>query len=226
MVIKKRKRILAFGFLIVGSIVLVVWIINLLLAKPETEAPGNQVLSFNPPGCSLPCVIGITPGKTTFEQALKIAASSVPDNQIISDNEFWIEAKGKSIRIFITLELQDPRLEYLQQITLSTHGNGSITSLGNLLDAGYVPEQVFRSRASGPDTVALLLTFSNQPQVIVQITGYGQVEYSSPVMDIIIVDGKYRPYLLELIRAKRHFEDEVTWLGFTSVKEYQQIPPG
>ena len=59
----------------------------------QAYAAPQHVFSFDPTDCYLPCVFGITPGKTTWHEYYELATSSVPPEQQTfgGDTDFWLK---------------------------------------------------------------------------------------------------------------------------------------
>jgi hypothetical protein len=218
----QKNRWYLLGSLVLGLlIILVIWFSGMLASS---ESQSNQLLAFSPDNCSLPCVMGVVPGETSWEQALLTVSSLVPSNQMINEQEFGVRDPITGSQLFITLQREDPRVgDFAKSIELRTRGSSSITTLGVLLDKGYTPDRVFRARVSGPNTVPLLLTFKNTSHLVVFITGYGEVNRESPV-DVLVVLAEQSQYVLRDIIMTRHFENEIDWIGFASVEKYWQLP--
>jgi hypothetical protein len=216
----KRTRWYVVGFLVIGLLaILFLWRIRFYTSP---ESPPSQILAFNPSNCFLPCVMGVVPGETGWSQTLQIVSSLIPTEQIINQQEFWVKDPKTGSSVFISLQREAPYAgDFAKLIELRTDSPNQITSLGVLLDEGYIPSKVFRARTSGPNVIALLLTFENHPELVVVVIGINEVNASSPIRDLFVL-AKQSEYVLEDIRAQGHFEDEITWMGFASVNEYWQ----
>jgi hypothetical protein len=219
---KKTRRAILLGLVLVALLLMTLWLSGTFCSNDRRP---TKILAFNPKGCFLPCVMNIVPGEDSFTESSETVASLVPDSQKVNAQEFWVEGEGENMEIYITLKAEDPRAgDFVKLIELRFHGTGQLTTLGTLLDAGYEPDRVFRSRASGPQSIGLIITFKNQPQVIAVVAGIDRIENQSPIREIFVI-AKQSQYVLNDIITLRHFEDEITWIGFASVEEYwQQLP--
>jgi hypothetical protein len=103
---------------------------------------------------------------------------------------------------------------------LATHGQ--ITTLGAFLNAGYVPDRVFRIRVTGPNAISLILTFENRPHVAVTVVGIGQIDQNSKIDSISVFSPATESYQFEYQR--RYHPDEIRWIGYASNEEYWQLP--
>lgn len=212
-----RRNIVLVGLVFIGLIVVVVLV---LLARTDDD----RILLFNPPGCTLPCVLGITPGITSFDDALRVIDQTIPPQQIVSAGSFWIKT-DQGTRIDILLQRTDPREgDYVVEIQLSS--DDRITTLGTLLRSYGEPSTVFRGRVAGPNSVRLLITFEKEP-ILAVIVGDHHVNAQSPVILILAVasNKEDRAWKLYDLRVQSHFDDEIEWLGYASVDDYWSTLP-
>ena len=214
MQISQKMLVLMLGGLSLGVLVLLILIWRL---------PANSqdaIFSPNPQGCILPCIMNIIPGTTKFAQAYSYIAFSVPKEQVVNESEFWMK-NGDQTKVFITLEGHDPRLgNDVEQINLWAQGSQGITTLGKMLNAGYIPSKVFRARVSGPNAVTLLITWGAQQQIVTIVDGSGGVSAQSPIPSMYVFSEKYQTEFLGDLRLTQHFDDEIHWLGLNTVDAY------
>lgn len=184
----------------------------------ETE---EFVLAFNPENCELPCVWGITPGQTEISEALDIIASTVPDEQIDPAGTFWILDSGEN-QIFIELHQSGPQnVDFVSQITVSTPYSGSVATLGDFLDNGYQPTQVFRGNVNPLGGINLLIAFDRN-DIVVGLYDT-QISPESPITILYSLDPDLSESLLGTILTVKNFQ-EISWIGFASVEDYLDLP--
>ncbi len=213
----KMRLALVFGLVIVvGSILLWFW------SKQAIPVRKNLVV-FNPSGCFLPCVAGVIAGDTDFQRVETIIQSQVPNAKRINESEFWVSQENTDGRLLLSVQSGDPRDgHYVHRIDLNTMDRSgiTITTLGELFDAGFVPIQVFRSRVSGPNTVNLLLVLGEKRQIIARIAPTGKVEPTTSVISLSVLAPQNREDLLGDIRAIGHWDYEIKWDGYGSIDRY------
>lgn len=171
--------------------------------------------------CALPCVYGITAGVTKYSQLKEIITSHVPQAQITDESSsFWVSGDDNT-KIFITIKkaLPNPTNNVLS-VELSTHSEGKIISLGEMLDAGLTPQKVFLGRVSGPNAANLLIVFGDKEQIVGQIAAIDAVDSSSPITDLFLLDPENRSWLLDEVKNTRNFDQQISWLGYGSVTQY------
>ncbi len=172
--------------------------------------------------CSLPCLFDITAGTTNYLQAAENIKNYVPEDQITENGErtsnLWIYGEDRT-KIFVVVKQVFPS-DTVTIIELSTHGQGKITSIGDMISAGYKPMRVFRNRIQGPNTVNLLITFGENEEIIGVVSGSYSVNADSPIDNLFLVDSNYLQWILDDIRTIRNYDFEITWLGYASVDAY------
>ncbi|MBC6952415.1 hypothetical protein DWB58_31270 [candidate division KSB1 bacterium] len=189
----------------------------------HTDAGGSDTqakdlnLEFNPEGCELPCVWGITPGQTEINEALDIVTSTVPDEQIGGPiGTFWIRDSNEN-QVFIELHQSGPQnVELVSQITVLMPYGGNLGTLGDFLGAGYHPSQVFRGDINPPNEVNLLITF-DQDGLVVEIHDT-QISPKSFVTTLYVLD----PDLSAILVVKDL--PEISWIGFAPAEDYLNLP--
>ncbi len=205
--LKTVGLMIVLGLLIAGDI----------LSRDKTER--DPILTFNPPGCVLPCVLGVTPGETDFNNAVAILEDSPQVQGINRGVEFEIEdQQGYPITLIIRRE--SPLVgNNVGWIDIYAEWNKSITTLGPFLDRYGNPEQTFRIRATGPNVVVLLTSFENG-SILAEIVAVDQVGPNSEIDHLRIIAPYYVESGLEELTLIQHFDDEVTWLGYAPIEAY------
>ncbi len=179
--------------------------------------------------CALPCIFDITIGKTDFSSVANNITSQIPTNQIIEKYErywnFWIYGTDHN-KTYVTIKSIFPfPSNSITSIELSNQGQGRVISLGDMIDAGFKPTKVFRNRVSGPNSVNLLITFGKDEQIIGEVSASNSLNAQSPISDLYLANQQYSELLLDDIRAIRHYDYEIKWLGYASVDIYWANPP-
>lgn len=188
--------------------------------------PKSRVLAFNPSGCELPCVLNIVPGTTTESQAEDILAARTSFHND-GDPDFEYQLTGDlPDQPYIGVRYMNPfapNYVYLLRVTVTS--SKGLTTLGQMLAAGYRIHRVIRSSYAGgmEDTCLFLFTFDNNDQIIAIVVAFGNMDLSSVVTDIYVIDRQDHD-AFQSIRDQWHGDDEIRWLGFTSVLRYQSEP--
>lgn len=179
-------------------------------------------LEFNPEGCELPCVWGITPGQTEINEALDIITSTVPDEQIGGPiGTFWIRDSNEN-QVFIELHQSGPQnVELVSQITVLMPYGGNLGTLGDFLGVGYYPTQVFRGNVNALGGVNLLIAFDRDGLAAGLYDT--QISSASPVTILYSLDPSSSNDLLSFILVKGHYH-EISWIGFASADDYLNLP--
>jgi hypothetical protein len=192
-------------------------------AALRNSATIRQLLSFNAGDCLLPCVLGIEIGKTPVEVAEGILMSAVPEEQQVSRTEIWILGEDQTTKIYINLVPEDPRLgDYIRQISITAEDRGYITTLGQALEAGYVPSKVYRNAVNPPNSVNLLLVTNAGTPIAFWVSGFNQVDVQSPIVQIIVTKEVSQ---MNAHRVTTHFMTEIAWQGSADVEDYINALP-
>lgn len=190
-----------------------------------TERP--QIISFNPSGCFLPCVLNIYPGRTELSEVFNTLNTYLPHNQVSRRSElrFDVSININDNQFFVAFDGVDSRLgTKVEQIDISLLTNkGSIITLGDLINAGYVPEKVFRNRVSGgPNTANLLVVFDNQ--IVSRLLATNQINSQTPIVELTLISQQEYSLLLQRILDDWNFDYEISWLGFAPIENYLSAP--
>jgi hypothetical protein len=189
----------------------------------------DRVLAFNPPGCELPCVIGVVPDITTASEAEKILSQRTirnPNANLVSE---MLIVGDKPNQAFIWVDLHYPNLpgpRYVSQVGISARDEIPLTTLGQMLNAGYKVHKVFRSNYAmlHADHGIFLLTFAPENQIVASVLVTQSMDSSTKITDIYVLSTKNNDYNLRQIKAKWHSEDEIRWLGFAPIQSYFDEP--
>jgi hypothetical protein len=117
---------------------------SLPIAAVSHESDREQVLSFNPPACLMPCIFKIVPGETNYEDTLAWINAEFSLQQQVRPGKFWIQ-DDEGTQIYVTMRTY-PGVQDVTKIELTTYGEGHIVTLGQMLEAGYEPIRIFRGR--------------------------------------------------------------------------------
>ena len=174
--------------------------------------------------CEPSSLYGIRFGQTSYRRALNIIVG-IPTIQVnISDvSPFWI-AGLEGNRLYLKV---DSRLPYRDAVGLELHtfDETPIFSLGDLIESGCQPTHAYRIRATGADTVVLLLVFGRYNQTIVAVDAHTSVHADSAITDVWLVPPQDSEAYLKDIRVSGHFDDEITWRGYSSIEDYWAEAP-
>lgn len=184
----------------------------------------SNLLWFNPEGCHLPCVWNIVPGETSMDEAIHIIETTVPPEQIVYSGLFWItDADGSQIYIEVSQSVS--RIgNYVRQIAVNSYIDGEIATLGEFLDAGYVPSQVFRNKVNGPGGVSLFILFDDNRTAVGVFDDF--ISADTPIMNLVIIAENEEEYLLGGNRLfQEFFTYELSWIGYASAQEYLDLAP-
>jgi hypothetical protein len=205
-------------FLVIAAITAAIYV-------ARTFALQQAIPSFNPPGCILPCIAGVIPGKTDISQAAAIINSVLPNKlYFISDSGLSFQESPNGHEVHLDFDGIDPREgRYVKQIQASTDGKSKLTTLGAMITAGFVPTRVFRSKVSGPDSINLLIVFGTDQQIIAYVGATKRVSPDTPIENLITTAKE--SWILDDVRMTSHFEDEITWLGFAPIDTYWNASP-
>jgi hypothetical protein len=203
---------------LIGIVTVTIWGIR-------TFTSPQPIPSFNPPGCVLPCLAGVTPGETEARRAAALIALSLPHTpRFLSDGELSFQESPDGYLVYLDFDSTDPREgNYVKQIEASTGGKGKLTTLGALIATGLTPTRVFRNGVGGPDSISLLIVFGTDQQVVARVGATKIVGPETPIDDLITIAKE--SWILDDICAMSHFDDEIAWLGFRPVETYWNAPP-
>ena len=169
----------------------------------------------------LPCILGIVPGETDFTSALQELASIGTQQGI----EFKTATEGGTT-LFAEVKGTDPRSgRYVSQLLIYALYPNKVTTLGDILNAGYRPVRVFRRRVNGPGGVSLLIVFGEDQTIIADISGYDSVNADSPVRSLTVIAKVDQEWRLGDILMVEHWDYEINWLGFASADAYLSQAP-
>lgn len=212
-------------FLLVSMTLLSTGCLWIPSAGTNSEIPTEKsnLLWFNPEGCYLPCVWNIVPGETSMDEAIHIIETTVPPEQIVYSGLFWItDADGS--QIFIEVKQSDPRMGiYVKQIEVNGYIDGEIATLGEFLDAGYVPSRVFRNKVNGPGGVSLFILFDDAQTAVAIFDDF--ISADTPIMDLVVIAENEDEYLLGYRPFQEFFKYEISWIGYASAQEYLDLAP-
>ena len=187
------------------------------------------LLAFNPSDCELPCVLGITPGKTSEIDAMTILdARTTYQNTIEPDYQYQLNGDTQ-VQPYIGvryLDSDEPHTVY--QIRVTTGYDQPLTTLGQLISAGHPINRVLLSRfmVGTPDDALMLFTFGPDEQLIAVATINDRVALTSEISAIYSLGQQDRDLTIEMIRHRWGANWELPWLGFASVARYRQFAPG
>src|SRR5215470_12823989 len=113
-----------------STVVLIITFVALIgVVRYTAQAiPAPQHLfSFDPPDCYLPCVFGVTPGKTTLAKYKELLASKVPVAQQAFDSNygFWLQDDSGTRINFSTYADNDNHL--IQMLMMTAYGGKIVT---------------------------------------------------------------------------------------------------
>ncbi len=216
--ITPRRIFLLATMLLVGTL-------GLMLLRGKSRQ--QLVLPFNPPDCVLPCILGIVPGETDITSALQdlTATGAIPGSHT-HGTSFEVKAMNGST-FYAVLRGTDPRLgRYVSQLIVYSLWPDKVTTLGEILDAGFTPVRVFRNRTNSPSIVNLLLVFGEDERIVAQVTGFGSISAESPVFSLTVLAKEDRDWRLGDILMIQHWDYEIEWKGFAPMEAYlNQAPP-
>lgn len=176
------------------------------------------------PNCHLPCLLGITPGKTTYAQAGRIIDAIAPQVKSDAWGPYFTDADGAEIHI--QLGDSSTNLQFVTLLRVSVYSWPTqpyeLTTIGELMKAGYFPVRVFRVNITGPNTVILYVVFNSDPALIAEIDGYDELLPMSPVTTLIEDRVPHPPD--ELMGYYDIRASEIGWYGFGSVYKYLNAP--
>jgi hypothetical protein len=204
----------------------VVLLVTLSLILLRNKPRQQQILSFNPPDCFLPCVLGIVPGKTDFYSAFQVLAStSVAHGSHTYGSDFELKA-ANSGTFDIVVRPTDPRAgHYVSQLFLYTLYPNKFATLGDMLNAGYRPVRVFRSRINGPGGISLLIVFGEDQTIAADVEGFESVNAESPIRYIHVFAREDQGSPLEDVLMIEHWDYEIDWLGYAPIDAYLNQAP-
>ena len=208
-----------------SSVVLVITfvvLIGVVRYTAQAYAVPQHVFSFDPPDCYLPCVFGVTPGKTAYSQYNDLIASKVPVNQQIRafESDFWLkDDTNTKIEFYAHYYIQGNPQKIITSFTAFT-SSGRITTLGKLLNVQHMPVRVFRYQAFGPGGVALIFVFGEDQRLVASVWAKNQVNSDAEVHFLTVLGGSEN-----VMDALVHVHvDEIRWLGFASADKYLNAP--
>jgi hypothetical protein len=174
--------------------------------------------------CEPPSLYGISVGQTSYRRALNIIAG-IPKIRVETSDKspFWIDGLEGN-RIYLNIA---STLPYRDQIALELHtyDETPIFSLGHFLKSGCRPTHAYRIDATGSDTVVLLLVFGQSSQIIAVVDAHTFVSADSAITDLWLVPAQSAETYLDDVRSRRHFDDEITWRGYSSIEDYWAEAP-
>ncbi|KAB2860936.1 MAG: hypothetical protein F9K46_09170 [Anaerolineae bacterium] len=158
-----------------------------------------------------------------MDEAIHIIETTVPPEQIVYSGLFWItDADGS--QIFIEVKQSDPRMGiYVKQIEVNGYIDGEIATLGEFLDAGYVPSRVFRNKVNGPGGVSLFILFDDAQTAVAIFDDF--ISADTPIMDLVVIAENEDEYLLGYRTFQEFFKYEISWIGYASAQEYLDLAP-
>jgi hypothetical protein len=192
----------------------------------RSESGPRQILAFNPPDCILPCMVGISPGETDFSSAFgALASQSVKQGEHVQGAWFELNPTNSN-SVYAAIRQTDPRLgHYVSQIYLYTLYPDKLTTLGEMLNAGYLPVRVFRHRVKGPRSVSLLVVIGEDQRIAAEVSDTVALNADSPVSALIVFSKEDREWRLGDILNSQHWDYEIDWLGFAPIEAYlNQVP--
>jgi hypothetical protein len=182
-----------------------------------------NLLDFETSQCRLPCFKGIVPGVTTFGRAAEIAG--LPEGSwstnFITDQGTQVDVEIRPLMPPDAPSIDEGRIAY---IVLSVEYQNSITLLGKLLDAGYSPKIVYRSRVGGPNATSLLLVLGEEEQILAFVSAIGELSTDSPVYRIVLLSSQDKSWVRDDFRFISGFDYRIDWIGYAIVDEYMAQP--
>lgn len=209
--------------LVISVVAILIVCVSLTLTVRLFPAP--RILDFNPSGCELPCVLDIVPGVTKEWQSQQLLATYTSASDQI-EWDFAHQVKGNSPDLpFVGVYNTYPD-RYVVRISVRVQRSKGLTTLGQMVAAGYKINKIFRSDyAMGTLEYCLfLITFDEKGQIIAVVSSYKNIDAASEVTDLYAIDVRDPGDFLGDVLAKWHAYDEVRWLGFTSVQRYRDEP--
>ncbi len=175
--------------------------------------------------CEPPGLFGMMPGETSLQQAFNILS---PMSNLQRDSYypggFWMKGSdGK--RIYINANKDANPYSDDLTLELDTFDETPILSLGQIIDSGCEPANVYRINVTGPDTIILLLVFGQRAHIMVAVDAHTLVNSYSAITSLWFVAPQLSENVLNDIRLRRHFDDEIAWLGYASVDDYWAEAP-
>lgn len=200
----------------------------IVLGSHQSRTIDTPLLEFETSECRLPCFMGITPGVTTFAEAADIMGVS-RDALTIPMTTYFYTSAGTRVDVEVRAGIPWSPMEEapIWYMVLSTDYREHILSLGDLLDAGYVPVTVYRRNLGGPDSISLLLVLGETEQVIVSVRGIGGITADSIVDRIVLVSEESSEYIRDEIRTIQGYDEKesrVEWIGYATDDEYYMLP--
>jgi hypothetical protein len=189
----------------------------------EAYAKPQQVFSFDPPDCYLPCVFGITPGKTTWAEYRELITSNVAAVQqnFGGDSDFWLkDSAGTRVDLLANYLGRDNLKQTITYLTIST-SDGKVTTLGKLLDPQHISVRVFRYRNFAPGGGLNFVIIDKNYRLAASVWAEDRVSPDTPIDSLTVFDNSEAAdaELLHVMSAP-----EIRWLGFASVDKYASEP--
>lgn len=219
-----RNQESGWGVGLISALALIVLII--LNAAPPQQTDLDDLLSFNLPGCTIPCVLGITPGETDFDDVPQLVSRHIPSEQVNPDGSFWVQSDNDHVAT-IRVNRTDPRSgSYVSMIEVFSTSDEPITTLDMVLQQYGSPDRVFRGRVAGPTTVSLLAIFEGGT-IMAVVVGDGTMSGDAAIdyLALIAPFPEDIAWHLNNIQIKAHFEDEIGWLGYVPISDYWAANP-
>lgn len=234
------RRFVAFGVWLCAALIVCVALTQ--VARLNAAAP---VLTFNPTGCELPCVLHIHPGTTAKADAQRILDESTFARDI-GDYNLQYQLNGDPAKQpYLSVSYRFPdALNTVTRLRVAATYPNHLTTLGKLLAAGFRVERVFRSNVAtvslnryGSQWTAsnlsyhypLLLTKpGDSAHLIAVVFVVGRLEPHSLVSDIYVGDGLFPMDVLRDVRGRWNGDDDLRWVGLASLRRYQReaaVPP-
>jgi hypothetical protein len=137
-------------------------------------------------GCELPCLLGITPGTTTWEEARSFAESISISKPIVPDPFYTSHISTNheiSLRGYLRFDTDDA--DVIQSIVFDAsirHGSFTATddrhlawySIGEIIKRYGAPDNIYISTTEGPLDYSLTIVYSGK-KLVIQYIGLGRL---------------------------------------------------
>lgn len=213
-----KKFLLRPALILIVLFVVLIGVIRLVPAAAE-----QKLFSFDAPDCSLPCVFGITPGKTTWTDYTQLMASNGPTSPraINRGHNFTIKDQdGTRLELLADYYVSANPIKTVSYLSASTP-DGKVTSFGKLVTLQNTPVRVFRSRPFGPQSMLMFFVFGSDQKIVASTWVEHKLSPDTPITFLAVFDnsGTASRVLLSTLNV-----DEIRWLGFGSIAKYAAAP--
>ncbi len=172
---------------------------------------------LNEEACQLPCFNNIVPGITTLDDALDIVETS---SSFATDGDLIQYQTSDNMQVNVRLVRASPTSgAYVSRIELGFDESNQLT-LSDIIDAGYLPTEVFRGNVAGPNALNLLLVFGQQQQIVAYLSTIEQVNTDTEINQIWLIAEQDAFVTLDDIRTIQGYDQQIEWLGYAPVDKY------